>query len=176
MDHLTTVDILSALDHVREAPSHLGTVDLIVSRPADDERKVLDDAELSLDDGLVGDNWRTRVGSPDPEAQITVMNSRYIELIARDRDRWQLAGDQLYVDLDLSLDNLPPGTRLRIGSVVIEVSATPHTGCSKFANRFGADALRVANSREGQSLRLRGLNARVLEPGHLKRGETVEKI
>jgi len=179
MDHLPTADLETGLDLVRQAPREVGTLDMIVCRPAEEERRLLDQGELNLEEGLVGDNWRTRGGpdgAPDPEAQLTVMNSRYTDLVARRRDRWPLAGDQLYVDLDLSFEHLPPGSRLGVGSAIIEVSAQPHTGCDKFVARFGRDALRLANSQVGRELRLRGLNAKVIEPGTIRVGDTVVKL
>ena len=134
----------AGLEVVRAAPRDQGTVELIARRPAVDEREVVDEAELDLEEGLVGDNWRARGRSggrrpANADAQITVTSSRAIALAAGDRDRWALAGDQLYLDLDLSGDNLPPGTRLEVGSAVIEVTAEPHTGCKKFAARFGQE-------------------------------------
>jgi hypothetical protein len=179
MDHLTAAELEIGLDVVRRAPRDAGTLEMIVCRPAEEERRVLDEGKLTLEEGLVGDNWRTRGGpdgSPDPEAQITVMNSRFTDLVARRRDRWPLAGDQLYVDLDLSVELLPPGNRLAIGAAVIEVSAPPHTGCAKFVARFGRDALRLANSQTGLGLRLRGLNAKVIVPGTIHVGDAVEKL
>jgi MOSC domain-containing protein YiiM len=104
------------------------------------------------------------------------MNSRVIALLAGDKERWPLAGDQLYVDLDLSVDNLPPGTRLNFGSAVVEVSDRPHTGCKKFAARFGLDALQFVNSPQGKQLRLRGLHARVVQPGVIRVGDIVEVL
>jgi MOSC domain-containing protein YiiM len=169
------------LADVRAAPREQGTVELIVRRPAIDEREVVDEAELDLEEGLVGDNWRARGRSggrrpANTEAQITVMSSRAIALAAGDREQWALAGDQLYVDLDLSGDNLPPGTRLEIGSAVIEVTAEPHTGCKKFAARFGLEMLDVFNSPEGRALNLRGINTRVVQPGMVRAGDTTRKL
>jgi MOSC domain-containing protein YiiM len=108
--------------------------------------------------------------------QLTIMNARVIDLLAQKHERWQLAGDQLYVDLDLSGDNLPPGTHLAIGSAVVEVTAQPHTGCRKFSARFGQDAVKFVNSEEGKELRLRGVNARIVRGGVIKQGETVKKL
>jgi hypothetical protein len=179
MDHLPIVDLEAGLDLVRAAPADHGTVEMIVSRPEEDERRVLSEGRFTLEDGLVGDNWRSRTGAdgaPMLEAQVTVMNSRYVDLIAGDRKRWSLAGDQLYVDLDLSIDNVPPGTRLKVGSAVIEVSPQPHTGCDKFKERFGQDALRLVSSPLGRGLRLRGLNARVIEAGTVHPGDAVVKL
>jgi MOSC domain-containing protein YiiM len=169
------------LADVRAAPREQGTVELIVRRPAIDEREVVDEAELDLEEGLVGDNWRARGRSggrrpANTEAQITVMSSRAIALAAGDREQWALAGDQLYVDLDLSGDNLPPGTRLEIGSAVIEVTAEPHTGCKKFAARFGLEMLDVFNSPEGRALNLRGINTRVVQSGMVRAGDTTRKL
>jgi len=182
LDHLDTAAIEAALDHVIAAPADGGTLELIVRRPAVDEREVLDEGELSLTEGLVGDTWRVRSskrtedGSAHPDMQLNIINARFSALVARDRDRRALAGDQLHVDLDLSCANLPPGTRLAIGSAVIEVTDQPHTGCAKFAARFGADALRVANSPRGRELNLRGINARVVQPGTIRAGDRITKI
>jgi MOSC domain-containing protein YiiM len=145
-------------------------------------REVQDDGQLDLEEGLVGDYWRARAssrssgGSISTDNQLTIMNSRVIDLLAVNKERWPLAGDQLYVDLDLSIENLPPGTRLGIGSAVVEVSALPHTGCKKFAARFGMDALNFVNSPQGKELRLRGLNARVVKPGAFQVGDMIKVI
>lgn len=163
-----------------EAPADSGTLSLIVRRPTEGEREVLESGRLDLIDGLVGDSWRMRArpgpdGFPDPGTQINLMSSRAISLIAGDRERWPLAGDQFYVDLDISEDNLPAGTRIAMGEAVIEVSAQPHSGCQKFSQRFGVDALRFVNSVAGRKLRLRGLNARVIMPGTIRRGDPLHK-
>jgi MOSC domain-containing protein YiiM len=175
----TTAD--TGLEVVRAAPQEEGTVQLIVRRPAVDEREVVDEASLDLEEGLVGDNWhaRGRSGGRLPanrDAQVTVMSSRAIALAAGGRDRWPLAGDQLFVDLDLSGENLPPGTRLAVGSAVIEVTPEPHTGCKKFAARFGLDMLELFNSSEGRALNLRGINTRVVEPGTVRAGDPARKL
>ncbi len=178
---LTMTQLEAGLDEIRQSPRDEGRLELIVRRPQVDEREVLEEAELDRADGLVGDSWklrgssRTEDGSPHPDMQLNIMNSRVIALVAQDRGRWPLAGDQLYLDLDLSAENLPPGTRLALGSAVIEVTAQPHTGCKKFAARFGADALRFVNSPEGKQLRLRGVNARVVRPGVIRVGQVVKR-
>jgi hypothetical protein len=182
IEHLSTAEIEAGLDFVRSSPRDGGSVDLIVRRPAVDEREVVAEAVLDAEVGLMGDNWRTRGststedGSSNPEAQVTIMNSRLAGLVARDPERRQLAGDQLYVDLDLSEENLPAGTRLAVGSATLEVSAKPHTGCAKFSARFGPEAARFVNSPVGRQLRLRGLNAKVVVPGKLQAGDSVRKI
>lgn len=181
--HLS-VDLLEpGLDGVRGAPADLGTLELIVRRPAENEREVLDSGRLDLEVGLAGDMWATRPssstadGSPNPEAQITVMNARAVALVAGpEHDGWAQAGDQLYVDLDLSQANLPAGTRLEIGDAVIEVTEAPHLGCGKFSRRFGVDATKLVNSPVGRELRLRGLNARVVTPGEVRPGDPVRKL
>lgn len=181
--HPTTDELQRGLHHVRESPAVEGVLELIVRRPAIDAREVCAAGELSIETGLVGDGWLARGsrhtidGSAEPDRQLTVMNVRSIELLAGDdRTRWPLAGDQLYVDLDLSATNLPTGSRVKIGGAVVEVTAPPHTGCAKFSRRFGADALRFVNSPEGSVLRLRGLNARVVEGGPITTGDAVVKL
>lgn len=182
MDHQTTAALEAGLDEIRAAPAESGRLELIVRRPAVDEREVLAQAQLDPVDGLVGDTWRARGnrrtpdGSADLDAQVTLMNARAAALVAADPDRRPLAGDQLYVDLDLSVTNLPAGTRLAVGDAVIELSAKPHTGCAKFSARFGRDALRFVNSPEGRQLRLRGANARVVVGGTIRTGDEVRKL
>jgi hypothetical protein len=171
-------ELVAGLDVVRAAPADVGRVELIVRRPAEDEREALDEAEIDLVEGVVGDTWRargssSRRGSANLKAQVTVMSARAAQLVAGTPDRWALAGDQLYVDLDLSIDNLPPGTRLSVGSAVLEVSDLPHRGCSKFSARFGLDALRFVNSPDGRRLNLRGLNTRVTMGGVVRLGDPV---
>jgi MOSC domain-containing protein YiiM len=181
-EHLAMADLEAGLDEIRRSPADDGRVVLIVRRPAEDVREVLEQAELDTAQGLVGDTWRIRGssstpdGSAHPDAQLTVMNARVVELLARQPDRRQLAGDQLCVDLDLSATNLPPHTRLAVGAAFIEITAKPHTGCAKFAARFGQDALRFVNSPVGRELHLRGLNARVVAAGTVRAGDVISKL
>lgn len=180
--HLTAEELAAGLNHIRQSPPDAGVLELIVRRPAVDEREVLTEAALDLRVGLVGDTWEARAssrtpdGSPHHEMQLTLMNARVVALLAQTRERWPLAGDQLYVDLDLSLANLPPGTRLRIGTAIVEVTAQPHTGCAKFAARFGHDALVFVNAPPRKDLRLRGLNAKIVQPGAIQVGDRVTKL
>lgn len=182
MAHRTTAEMEAALDDIRRAPADVGLVDLVVRRPTVGGREVLDEGMLDLSEGLVGDNWRTRGnsrtpdGSADPLAQLNVINARLSSFVAVDPDRRALAGDQLHLDLDLSQANLPPGTRLAVGSAVIEVTAKPHLGCAKFVDRFGRDAMRFVNSPVGRELRLRGLNACVVVAGTVRPGDEVRKL
>jgi MOSC domain-containing protein YiiM len=173
---VTTEQLGAGLDEVRAAPSDEGLVELIVVRPAVDEREVLDEGELDVEQGLVGDRWSRHGRNPNPLAQLTLMNARAAALIAGDRDRWPLAGDQLYVDFDLSAENVPPGTRLAIGSAVVEASDLPHLGCSKFTARYGEEAREFVNSEVGVSLNLRGINTRVVQGGTIRRGDAVRKL
>ena len=182
LTHVSISELEAGMDHIRQSPRDNGTLKMIVRRPNVDEREVLSEGELNSEDGLVGDTWKVRGsrhatdGSANVNAQITVMNSRVIASLAQDEERWALAGDQLYIDLDLSGDNLPAGTRLAIGSAILEVSAVPHTGCAKFGHRFGTDATKFVNSPEGKQLHLRGINARVVQAGRIRVGDEVRKV
>ena len=178
---LSRGELEARLGSVRSAPADEGTLDLIVRRPAIEEREILDEAEIDLEAGMAGDIWADRPsqksGSPNPEAQVTVMSARAAALVAGGQDPhgWAQAGDQLYVDFDLSEANLPVGSRIEIGDAVLEVSDEPHLGCGKFVRRFGVDALKLVNSPEGRALRLRGVNTRVVKPGRVAKGDTVRK-
>lgn len=180
--HLTMTELEAGLDAIRQAPKNEGVLELIVRRPQIDDREILEVGELDVAEGLVGDNWRVRGssrttdGTSNPDMQLNIMNARVIALVAQDKDRWQLAGDQLFIDLDLSTDNLPPGTQLSLGSAVIEVTNQPHTGCKKFLTRFGKDALQLISSPVGKQLQLRGINAKVIQSGTIKAGDVVKKF
>jgi len=173
--HLTMAELEARLDEIRQSPRDEGVLKMIVRRPRTSEREVLEEGELDPAEGLVGDSWKHRGGSPDADRQLNIMNSRVIALVAQDKGRWCLAGDQLFVDLDLSAENLPAGTRLTLGSAVIEVTAPPHTGCKKFVERFGLDAVNFVNSPLGKQLHLRGINARVVRAGVIRVGDPVRK-
>ena len=180
--HRTLAQLEAGLDDVRRSPKDEGTLELIVRRPERLERELVDEGTLDVAAGLVGDNWSTRGstgtpdGSADPEMQVTLMNSRVADLVAGGRERWHIAGDQLFVDLDIGRANLPPGTRLAIGTAVLEVSSAPHKGCAKFSGRFGTDALRLVSSAVGQELCLRGINAKVVQSGAIRVGDAVRKL
>jgi hypothetical protein len=180
--HLTRAELEAGLDEIRQAPRDEGVLRLIVRRPRIEKREVLEEGELHPVEGLVGDSWinrgssQTADGSAHPDMQLNIMNARVAALVAQDKERWQLAGDQLYVDMDLSAENLPAGTRLAIGSAVIEVTPPPHTGCKKFVSRFGLEAMKFVNSPVGRELHLRGINARVIQPGVIRAGQLVKKL
>jgi len=180
--HLTLDELRATLPHIRQAPTDTGTLRLIVRRPSVETRETLDEGALDEAEGLVGDNWRARSssrttdGSPHPGTQITLMSVRAIGATCQDEGRWPLAGDQLFVDLDLTYRNVPPGTRLQVGDAVLEVTDQPHTGCGKFIERFGLDAMKWVNSPEGRALNLRGIYAKVVTSGRIRRGDTISKI
>lgn len=175
-------ELESGLDRIRAAPADIGRVEMIVCRPAVGKRRILEEGELTLAEGLRGDSWKIRGssstpdGSAHPEMQLNLMNVRVIERVAGYRQAWPLAGDQFLVDFDLSKANVPPGTRLALGSAVIEVTAQPHLGCQKFQNRFGKDAVRFVNSAVGKQLNMRGINAKVVTPGVVRTGDTIRKV
>ncbi len=182
MTTLTLAELEAGLSAILEAPRDAGVLEMIVRRPEVDAREVLEEGTLDLDEGLVGDNWKAKGSrkppgsAANPDMQLNLMGARTIALVAGERARWALAGDQLYIDLDMSEENLPPGTRLAIGEAIIEITAEPHTGCKKFAARFGLDAMRFINAPERRHLHLRGLNARIVQPGIIRRGDVATKI
>ena len=185
MEEIThqSVEALNAgLDVVKQSPSDLGVLDLIVRRPELLTRESLETGQLNIVQGLVGDSWiarpskRTDDGSPHPDMQLTIINTRLISLVAQQKNRWQLAGDQLYIDMDLSNRNLPAGTRLSLGKAIIEITDQPHTGCAKFTERFGLNALKFINSPEGKSLRLRGIYAKTVQSGKISVGDVAVKL
>ena len=182
LTHLSKIELEAGLDDIRQAPDDHGKLKMIVRRPVDNERELVNEGELDLELGLVGDNWKARGnkhaedGSANLEAQITIMNARAAALVAQSGERWALAGDQLYVDLNIGGDNLPAGTQLAIGSAILEVSAVPHTGCVKFSNRFGVEAHKFVNSPEGKRLHLRGINTRIVQAGTIRVGDGVRKV
>lgn len=178
---VSVVDLEASLVHINQSPSQQGTVELIVCRPQVNARKTLEVGELTIQEGLVGDIWKKMLdkGSSkyvNPDTQLALINSRVIAAITHDQNKWQLAGDQFYVDFDLSKKNVPTGTLLKIGTAIIEVTKEPHLGCNKFSKRFGKDAVKFVNSTVGQLLNLRGIYARVISPGQVKPGASISKL
>ncbi|MBL8099748.1 MAG: MOSC domain-containing protein [Anaerolineales bacterium] len=170
------------IDEIKDSPKDNGVLEMIVRRPETETREIINAGEINLENGLAGDNWKARGndhtpdGSADPEAQITLMNSRVIQLLSGDKENWQWAGDQLFVDMDLGIENLPPHSRIQVGSVILEISAKPHTGCKKFSGRFGIEALEFISTPLGKALRMRGVNAKVIQAGEIKVGDVVKKL
>ena len=173
--HLNKEALEAGIAEIRRSPKNDGLVEMISRRPQTGLREILCEGVLDPTEGLVGDNWKRR-HEPDVAMQLTVMNARAIALIAQDKNRWALAGDQLFVDLDLSEENLPAGTRLSIGPAIIEVSEEPHNGCKKFVERFGMNAMQFVNSPLGKQLHLRGVNARIIKGGTIRVGDAVKKL
>lgn len=170
------------LENILAAPVDDGIIEKLVCRPEENARHESNSGKLDLDRGLIGDNWKdrgnrhTEDGSADPLAQVTLMNSRVSRAVAADEDGWSLAGDQIYLDMDLSSENLPAGSRLQVGEAILEISSKPHTGCAKFSARYGPDALRFVNTGRGKEGRFRGANAFVVESGTINVGDRVRKI
>ena len=180
--HLSREELEAGLAAAEPSPADGGGIEAIVIRPEHDERQSLQSVEVSLARGMHGDHWEkgcwmtTEAGLPHPDVQICITNSRVIQLIAGNSARWPLAGDNLFVDLDVTPENLPPGTRLAVGTAVLEITAVPHNGCKKFAERFGRDSVRFVNSPEGKARRLRGIYARVAQDGVVSVGDRLGKI
>jgi hypothetical protein len=181
LQHFDLATLEAGLDQIRASPNDAGHVELICRRPQTEQREVIDEVVLDTEQGLVGDNWLTRGsksmpdGSAHPDMQLTLMNVRSATLIAGPPERRRLAGDQFFVDLDLSIQNIPPGSRLKLGDATIEITEIPHRGCGKFSARFGVDALKFVNSKVGRELNLRGVNARVVDGGVVRRGDAIVK-
>ena len=182
MEPVTTAALEAAFARLLASPRNAGVIELVVARPARGERAVLDEAVLDPEVGLVGDCWLARgsrhtpYGAASPCMQLTLMNARVAEVVAGSRDRWPLAGDQLYVDLELGGENLPAGTHLAVGTALVEITEQPHTGCAKFADRFGLDVARFVNSPVGRAHNFRGINARVVEGGIVRPGDPIAKL
>lgn len=180
--HLAQTELQSGLPHILAAPRADGTLEMIVIRPATEQRELPETCELTPEDGIPRDRWardctrRLPDGQLNPDTQLTLMNVRVLSLLAGGRERWPLAGDNLIVDFDLSRDNLPTGQRVRLGEAVLEISEEPHNGCSKFSARFGPDALRWVNSPDGKLQRLRGVNASVVRAGRVRIGDRITKV
>lgn len=177
--HRSTAELETFVDGILAAPKDGGPIEMIVRRPGENERELVESAELTTDAGLVGDDWVNRIdedGEPHYAAQLTLMNARVTDAVAGARERWPLAGDQVYVDMDISEANLPPGSKVKIGDAIVAISEVPHTGCAKFAGRFGKDALRFANVGVGRENRFRGVNAFVVEGGAFTTGDKITKL
>jgi len=180
--HLTRDELMAGLPEILAAPQDEGILRAIVIRPTKGERIERDSNEMSFAQGMHGDHWAngcwktTADGKPHPDVQICIMNARCIQLIAQDHANWARAGDNLFIDMDLTPRNTPPGTRLRIGAAIIEVTDTPHNGCAAFIERYGRDACVFVNMGEGGRLRLRGIYARVVQDGRVSVGDKVVKL
>jgi hypothetical protein len=180
--HFSAAELERGVEHILAAPKDGGELKLIVQRPQIDQRNIPQQARLDVEQGLVGDNWLARGsrhmpdGAADPEMQLNIMNTRVVDAVAGAEDRWALAGDQLFIDMDLSPVNLPPGTQLQLGAAIIEITEPPHTGCKKFAARFGVDAMVFVNSGRGKALNFRGICAKVVTSGEIRVGDTARKL
>ena len=180
--HKSEEQLEAGIEHILAAPKDAGILKMIVSRPQTDQRNCQSTGQLTTELGLIGDNWKARGFSRAPDGsahldmQLNIMNSRAIDLIAQSQHDWPLAGDQLYVDMDLSKDNLPPGTRLSVGAAQIEVTAEPHLGCKKFADRFGKAATLFVNSDIGKTNGFRGICAKVIKDGEIGVGDRLTKL
>ena len=183
LSHASTVELEQGLAEVTASPSDAGRLESIVVRPATSERRTLESATLTPERGIDGDRWvsdsfyRLQDGRSDPRCQVSIMNARFLRQIAGDKSAMCLAGDNLIVDLDLSEANLPPGSRLAIGSeVVLEITDVSHTGCTKFGKRYGQEARAFANNERGKSLHLRGRYTQIIRGGTIRLGDTVRKV
>jgi hypothetical protein len=182
MRYMTLSEIEAGVAWVRAAPSDVGSVAALVVRPEVNQRESLTQVMFSPQQGVAGDNWvmdcwkKLPNGESDPEVQVAIMNARMIEVLTRDKNLWPFAGDQLFVDFDLGVNNLAVGDRLQVGDALLEITAEPHRGCSKFKKRFGPDALAFVNSPQGDAHRLRGVYARIVSAGEVRVGDDIRKV
>lgn len=173
--HRPLAELEAGLASLAGAPREVGRVELIVRRPTSGVREVLAVAELDPVRGLVGDRWAA-AAAPLSTTQLTIMSARVMALLAPDREFWPLAGDQIFADFDLSVQHVPPGTRLALGRAIVEASMEPHTGCKKFRARYGLDALRFIGAPEHKHLQMRGINATVVTAGVVRPGDAIRKL
>lgn len=180
--HLSKAELAAGLPGVLESPKDNGAIEQIIVRPAANERRPVNSVAISLAGGLEGDHWAqgcwksNESGEPHPDVQICMMNSRCIDLIAGDKSNWAPAGDNLFIDMDLTPDNLPPGTHISMGTAVLEITDTPHKGCAKFIERYGRDACVFVNVGDGDRYKLRGIYGRVVQDGVISVGDKVSKM
>jgi MOSC domain-containing protein YiiM len=174
--HLTQEQLSAGLDRIAESPRDEGVVEMLIVRPEVNERLTPARVEVSAELGVHGDRWSSSPARDYPDTQISLMNSRLLDLVSGGRDRWAMVGDNMIVDMDLSEATLPPGQKLAVGSAILEITDEPHTGCKKFSGRFGAEALRFVNTGPGKELRLRGIYARVAQPGLISVGDRLYKL
>ncbi len=175
MKHLTMDELEAGLEEIESAPKSNGTVEMIVARPTVNGRLTLQKAALTINGGLEGDNWAARK-RVRPDEQITIANVRVVRLYAQKPERWPLAGDQLYVDFDISNANLKAGDRIRIGTAVLQITSKPHDGCNKFIQRFGHPAFTFVNMDAHRHLNLRGIYAIVVQSGTIHAGDGIIKV
>ncbi len=180
--HKTMEELRAGLPDILASPADGGEVKAVVIRPASGQRTEVPSCEVSLAGGMHGDHWAkgcwktTADGRPHPDVQICMMNSRCIDLVAGERSNWAQAGDNLFVDMDFSPENLPPGQRLAVGSAVLEITDTPHKGCQAFIDRYGRDACVFVNVGDGAKYNLRGIYARVVDAGTISVGDRMRKL
>ena len=180
--HLNREELQAGLPHILASPDDDGVLEAIVVRPVSEERREVTQCRLTLAGGVESDHWAngcwksTESGDPHPDVQICIMNARCIGLIAQERENWAPAGDNLFIDMNLTPDNMPPGQRIAVGSVILEITDTPHKGCAKFIRRYGRDACVFVNTGDGDRYKLRGIYARVVQDGTVRTGDRVRKI
>jgi MOSC domain-containing protein YiiM len=180
--HRSFAELQQGLPFILAAPQDDGVLRSIVERPSHGERLTPKASEVSLARGVHGDHWEkgcwrtTEDGKPDPDVQICIMSARCIELIAGSIENWPPAGDNLFIDMDLTPANMPPGQRFAIGTALFEITGVPHNGCDQFIARFGRDAVLFVNTGDGKRLRLRGIYARVIKDGRIAAGDRVAKL
>ncbi len=180
--HLDKQELAAGLPEILKSPKDRGPIESITVRPASEQRRTVNSVAISLAGGVEGDHWAqgcwksTDAGKPHPDVQICMMNSRCIDLIAGDKDNWAPAGDNLFIDMDLTPENLPPGTRIAMGTAILEITDTAHKGCAKFIERYGRDACVFVNVGDGDRYKLRGIYGRVVQDGVLSVGDLATKV
>ena len=157
---ITLTELRDALPHVVAAPKTDAPIRGLCLRPALGQRVFPERISMTKAQGIPGERWATTPwmrladGSPDPRIQVSILQSRVMDLVWQDRNQPH-PGDPIVADLEMSEANLPVGTLLQAGTAVLRVSDVWNDPCAKWKVRYGTDAYDWVRS--SPHLRLRGI-------------------
>ena len=182
MTEISRIQLDQALPDVMAAPKDRAAIGMLCLRPERNQRKFVDQIEVSPQKGIAGERWlespwlTTPEGAPHPGIQISILQQRVLDLVWQDRENTPHPGDTFVVDMDLSHDNLPVGQLLSVGTAILKVSDVFNDGCVKWKARYGAAAKDWIVADDHPKLRLRGVLCSVERAGLLKAGDFLTKI